>query len=80
LLIEATDDTTTIQVGRINSESEESKRIDDEDKSGDRGTTQVVVEEEEEEEEVEYEEEGIQEVDIELGSGSSDDDAHSSCR
>jgi hypothetical protein len=79
LLIEATDDTTTIQVGRINSESEESKRIDDEDKSGDRGTTQVVVEEEEEEE-VEYEEEGIQEVDIELGSGSSDDDAHSSCR
>ena len=73
LLIEATDDTATIQVGRIN--SEESKRIDDEDKSGDRRTTQVVVEEEE----VEYEEEGIQEVDIELGSGS-DDDAHSSCR
>jgi hypothetical protein len=66
---ESTD--TGSQVGRIESEPD-MKRIE---KKDDRSTQVVVEEEEQQEEEVEYEEEGIQEVDIELGSGS-DDEAH----
>jgi hypothetical protein len=74
---------TLTQVVRIKSEEPDTTRVEEEEK-GDRATqvvkVEVVAQEEEEEEggeeQVEYEEEGIQEVDIELGSGS-DDDAHS---
>jgi hypothetical protein len=62
---------TLAQVGRIKSEEPDTARV--QVVKGD-GATGVVAAQEEEQ--VEYEEEGIQEVDIELGSGS-DDEAHS---